>query len=199
LHFSFKSNIIQFCNRTIIIEGGTNLTFLHKSTTLFPSNPKFGFTGGVSLQYNFSGRFGFKTAINFERRITKVATKSTEFNVVSVDNRHHARFDYITIPLMARITWVDKGKFYYFNAGPHLGYLFRQVNDFNGDITDNTAVFNNFDVGLSLGVGSMFPINKNLYLTTEVRNNLGLRDMLNTDNSIKTNAVNLLAGIVYRL
>ena len=192
------------------IEGGTNLTFLHKNTTAFPSNPGFGFAGGVSFQYNFSGRIGIKTGINFERRITKGSLEFTDENGQSLGTtRTNAHFDYMVVPVMGRLTWADKGKFYYINAGPHIGYLLRQINDLGAGyvvndnlvlVENNTAIFENFDIGISAGVGAMFPINQKLYLTTEVRSNLGLRDMMpNPDNSIKTHSVNLMAGIAYRL
>lgn len=182
------------------IEGGTNLTFLHKHTSLFPPNQRFGFASGVSFQYNFSKRVGIKTGINFERRIITERFEFIDENGQIIgDTRYNVRFDYVIVPLMGRITWANKGKFYYVNAGPHMGYLLRQTEELGGFVTDNTDVFENLDIGLSVGFGSMIPINQNLYLTLEIRNNLGLRDMLTTDQSIKTNAVNILAGIAYRL
>ena len=184
------------------VEGGTNLTFLHKNTTFLPFGQALGFTGGLSLQYNLSERIGIKTGINFERRVTTVRVDLTDANgqpdgVII----HNARFDYMIVPLMGKITWENKGKLYYVNAGPHLGYLSRQSNSNVHTYIDgySRGELNHLDIGISTGIGAMFPINQNIYLTTEVRSNLGLRDMLTTDLTIKTNAVNLLAGIAYRL
>lgn len=186
----------------ISVESGTNLTFLHKNTTSFSSNPALGFAGGIAIQYNLSERIGIKTGIHFERRITKGSLEVTDENGMPDGNiSANTRFDYMAVPLMAKITWENKGKFYYVNAGPQVGYLFRHIDNFRDyNSIDNTALFHNFDIGLSAGVGSMFPINQNLYLTTEIRGNLGLRDMLiDADQSVKINSINLLAGILYRL
>jgi len=184
------------------IEGGTNLTFLHKNTISSPSNQRLGFTGGLAVQYNLSERIGIKSGINFERRITTGLIELRDQNGMPEGTiRRNTYFDYMVIPVMGRMTWENKGKFYYVNAGPHVGYLFRQIDNFPDYITsNNTNLYRNFDIGISAGIGAMFPINQNVYLTTEVRSNLGLRDMIpDPDQSIKTNSVNLMAGITYRL
>jgi len=67
---------------------------------------------------------------------------------------------------------------------------------------DNTDNFERLDFGIATGLGVNFPIRNNIFMSLEVRNNLGLSNIsslpVGNDGKIKTNSTNLLIGIAYK-
>jgi hypothetical protein len=120
----------------------------------------------------------------------------------------HSNFDYLTIPILGRLTFGKKIEFYV-NAGPYLGYLLKQkdITEASGEYPkteiDNTDNFEKLDFGLTTGLGMNYPLLEKLLLTVEIRNNLGLTNTSSlpvaNDGSIKTNSTSLLIGVTYRL
>jgi hypothetical protein len=207
-----------FCSSAIIgqtnkfdvgLEGGPSLTSLRGNDILEKYNdPTVGFSIGLAFQYNFPKLISIRTNIAFERKGAIAKNKaSDEFGNPIGEITTHTNFDYLTIPLFARLTIGNKMKFFV-NVGPYFSYLIKQtsktdaINEFPKSKTDNTSNFTRIDLGLTTGLGAGLPINDKLLITLEIRNNLGLYNISShpvaNDGTIKTNSTNLLFGIAYK-
>jgi hypothetical protein len=171
-------------------------------------DPSFGFSYGAAFQYNFPRLISLRTNVSFERKgFTAPFTTTDLTGTPTGEETIHENFDYITIPLLTRISIGEKIHFFA-NVGPYIGYLIKQAQvtemtedhpRYEGEATDN---FNKIDYGLTAGIGSRIPIKHKLFLSIEIRNNLGFpnisaRPVVN-NGAIKTNSSNLLLGIEYR-
>ena len=189
-------------------ELGTSLNSLYGNDVLDDNEISFGFSGGLTFQYNFTGLVSLRTNISFERKgfATKIQLTDELGNSIG-EVTSQSNFDYLTIPLLARFTFGKKIHFFV-NAGPYLGYLLKEK-----DITEafgeyqklesvNTDRFERLDFGITTGLGVIFSIQDKLLLTVEIRNNLGLVNIsslpVTNDGSIKTISTNLLIGIAYK-
>lgn len=168
----------------------------------------FGFSSGLTFQYNFPKLISIRTNISFERKgLTTKGTATDEYGNEIGEITFHSNFDYLAMPLLGRLTLGKKIKFF-LNAGPYLGYLIKQndVTEAFGEYPkteiDNTDNFERFDFGLATGLGINFPIRNKIFISFEIRNNLGLSNISSipvvNDGTIKTNSTNLLIGIVYK-
>ena len=147
--------------------------------------------------------------ITYERKGAVAKLDATDINGFQIGEINtHSNFDYLTVPLLARLNFGSKLKFFV-NAGSYFGYLIKHTsvteafNEFPESTTDNTANFKRFDVGLTGGIGCGLPIKDNFIMTMEVRHNLGLYNTselpIANDGKIMTNSTNLLIGFAYRL
>ncbi|MCX2738531.1 porin family protein [Pontibacter anaerobius] len=198
----------QSNNLSIGIEGGVNHSSLrgndHDSQLV--RDPGIGFTAGVSFTYGITDALSLHSGLLYER-------KSTRFKLHYVDptgttpstTKAHSNFDYLVLPVLARVTYGNKAKFY-INAGPYLGYLIQQVDKakaVSSTTFSNIEHYNRLDLGLTAGLGAGMPINNNSMLTLELRQNLGLYNISKASESVnsdmKTRSTNLLLGIAYTI
>ena len=205
--------VVVFCSSLLFgqtnkinigLEIGPSLRSLRGNDYLKNNDISFGFSGGLTFQYNFTKLLSLRTNISFERKgLTKKIQATDELGKPIGEITIQSNFDYLTIPLLARFTFGKKIHFFV-NAGPFMGYLLKQkeVVEAFEDYTDNTDDFKRLDFGITTGLGMSIPIQDKLLLTVEIRNNLG---MVNTshisianDGSIKTISTSLLFGIAYR-
>jgi len=191
------------------IEGGPSLASLRGNDFIKDFNdPTIGFSCGLTFQYNFQKLISIRTNIAFERKGSKSKIRATAIAGNPVGEiTTHSNFDYLTLPILARLTFGNKVKFFV-NVGPYLGYLIKQtyvtdaINEFPKSKTDNTSNFKRIDLGLTTGLGAGLPLNDKLLITLEIRNNLGLYNISSlpvaNDGTIKTNSTNLMFGIAYK-
>ncbi len=192
------------------IEGGPSLTSIRGNDFLAEFQyPTIGYSGGLSLQYNFPKLVSIRTNISYERKGVVAKFNATDINgSVIGEIKTHTFFDYLTIPLLTRFNFGSKIKFF-INAGPYFGYLIKntniteEFNEFPEYISENTDDYQKFDFGLTGGLGCMLPIKNNFSLSLEIRNNLGLKNInqgiVFDDVQILMNSTNLLIGFAYRL
>ncbi len=103
------------------LEGGPSLTsFDGKERFKNNHSTKVGYAIGLSLQYDISKIFSIRTGVGFEKKGYKLRLTNPFLNVDVIEIRYH--FDYLTAPLLARITLGNKYKFFA-NAGPYFAYL----------------------------------------------------------------------------
>ena len=168
----------------------------------------FGFSSGLTFQYNFPKFLSIRTNISFERKgLTTKGMATDEYGNEIGEITFHSNFNYLTVPLLGRLTIGKKIKFFV-NAGPYVGYLIKQkdVTEAFGDNpkteTDNTDNFEKLDFGITTGLGASFPIYNRLLISLEIRNNLGLTNISSVpvvnDGVIKTNSTNFLIGVAYK-
>lgn len=191
------------------LEMGPSLISLRGNDIIDKNNDlSFGFSSGLTFQYNFPKLISIRTNISFERKgLTTQGTATDQYGNQIGEITFHSNLDYLTIPILGRLTFGKKINIFV-NAGPYIGYLIKQtdVTEAFGEHpkteTDNTDNFKRIDFGITTGLGARFPIKKKLFLSVEIRNNLGITNISSVsvvnDGAIKTNSTNLLIGIEYR-
>lgn len=187
----------------IKLKGNDYLDANYKST--------LGFAAGFSFQVLIpKSSCSFKTNIFYERKgaISDDILFTNSLGHVTSTTHNSISLTYITIPAMLHLR--TKGRIGLFvNAGAYAGFLLKDEAT-NGArdtlpelITDNTANDNKLDGGFCLGVGLEIPIQEKFTFSLEVRDNIGSYDINNAAHSrggtVKTNAINLLVGVSYRI
>ena len=175
--------------------------------------PSIGFSGGLFFQYGFQKNLSIRTNISFERKGSLTDMTITDPNGFIIGQYAPPNyFDYLTIPILLRTTFGSRVK-YFINAGSFCGFLIKQTIVYKDIIegnakhtkstSDNTSQYKRFDTGISVGFGIFIPIKKKFAISFEIRNNLGLLNVMkrpaNNNNTIKTNSTNLLIGFTYKL
>lgn len=186
------------------IEGGPNWSNISRER--FKSDYKtlaYG-SGGFTFHYHFSKLFSLKTGLNYEARgfeypITFTYPDHTEYPWFST------RFDFLTIPLMARLTLGEKVQFF-LNAGAYYSLLLDKRGHLEGDEPGFNKKHNYYlnsyqkkDFGLSAGIGVGIPLNENWKLSLETRANLGFVTFTSEVPSKSWSSYNVLLGISYRV
>jgi len=191
------------------LEVGPSLTSLRGNDVLDKNNDlSFGFSSGLTFQYNFPKLISIRTNISFERKSSTSQVSATDQNGDQIGEiTYHSYFDYLTIPILGRLTFGKKINFFV-NAGPYIGYLIKltDIIEAYGEHPkrefDDTDYYKRTDLGITTGLGARFPIKNKLFLSIEIRNNFGLTNISSftvvNDGAIKTNSTNLLFGIEYR-
>lgn len=181
-------------------EGGAGIRSIRLNMSNLDSIKKseIGFVGGLTGQYNINEMLSLKLAAEFERKGAKFesATGKEQFN-----------YDYLSIPLLLKTKFGNKIKFF-INAGPFVAILLKAKQKSNNtnmtpdaDITD---LYKKTEIGISGGAGVIIPVGRTINISFEVRDNFGLTDILKEGSStngttVKTNNVNLMAGISFLL
>ena len=208
----FSSSFIfgQINKMEIGLEMGPSLKTLYGNDVIENYNDlSFGFSSGLTFQYNFPKLVSIRTNISFERKgLTAKGISTDKYGNEIGEGTIHVNFDYLTMPILGRLTFGKKIN-YFVNAGPYLGYLIKQndvteaIGEYPKSETDNTDNFERLDFGITAGLGISFPISSKIFISFEIRNNLGLLNISSipvmNDASIKTNSTNLLIGIVYKI
>lgn len=191
------------------IEGSPSLIFLRGNDFIDTKHEAtIGFSAGFFFQYNFERIISLRANIAFERKGSVLTTQVADIHGNSIGKfTTHSNFNYLTLPVLVRATFGEKVQ-YFANAGPYLGYLIKQTFVTKGDniptiTADNTSQDKRFDIGLTTGLGLLFPIKQKITLTFEVRNNLGLYNVseapIANGGTIKTNSTNFIFGFTYKL
>ena len=213
------------------IEGGpnkstlnfTNIQVDYAGNPMIQLNPISSYSVGYFFQYNFSKHLSLRTNVSFER---KGSLRFFELNQKFGPTAFY-KLDYLVVPLLFRATWGKKINFFV-NAGPYLGLLLQEMtvteeknNGTPQERYDGTFFYKSFDYGISAGLGLSFPIGKNFKISTEIRNNTGLSNIIydetydlwyeswfpshlfwssyEENHTIKTRSLSFLVGFAYLL
>jgi len=190
------------------VETGPSAIFLRGN--FFPSGvygARIGYASGISFQYNRNSHVSFRTGIHFQRKGAQLKLPFTDANGNEIQgSRTRSNFDYLTMSFLTRISF-GKQRRIFLNAGPYTGYLIQQT-----DITtssgskfrvshNHTRTYDRIDLGIASGFGATLPIRESLVMSVEVRNNLGLINLVapsTDDGTLRTNSTVLLLGLAYR-
>ena len=159
-----------------------------------------GFSGGLYLNYHINKRFSIKSGISYERKGFGDSFYATLANGQAFGVLESSRtFDYLILPLLIRTNFGNKIR-YFLNGGPYIGYLTSQQSEINlpnsPTITGVKFTDRKFDLGISTGLGSSFPLNELFSISVEARNNLAIISLVN-GATINTNSTNFIFGITY--
>lgn len=206
------------------IEGGPNVSpfmenkpYGQNDLTYSSIQPGFSGSAGFSFQWNSPKHFSLRTGIIFQQNNYSFNTNYSDVGIGIGGNgkgKHH--FDYLTLPILARFTYGQKIRFF-FNTGLFAGLLTKQTEFSEGIMyypygggfassyknkVSNISDYKNFDLGVIAGIGLSIPIQKRLYLSLELRDNFGITNILYSNyykRTLRTNSLNLLMGISYKL
>jgi hypothetical protein len=204
------NSYVQNMRLIIGLEGGINGTFsyrdfAHRQEYDFPyqtyeykNYPNSGYSYGLSLQWNFRNRLSIRSGLSLDyKSIVSLTDYNLNYNpYIFYKVRQTSSFEYLTIPLMAKLTFGKKVQFFG-NAGIFLAFLVKQNNHLETEVSSyfgtpvpqpgesysNMANLRKLDAGISGGAGIAVPIGKHLLISAEWRHYLGLRNSWKPDYS----------------
>lgn len=201
------------------LEGGPGARILFGNEALKQSQQQaLGFALGVNTEYRFTSRISLRSGIYFELKggQTGIITYYEPNDPIvirrgqaqKIEFRSRDNYNFITLPLLFKVK-LGKEKHWYLNAGASLGYLMR-VRDVtlikHGETRRNKPYNNYFSIEYAalFGVGYETRINQKWKGHLEIRNHLGLNNLLDHPNivgngSLQTNSCYLLVGMTYTL
>ena len=206
---SVSNSFSQSSRSTVGFEGGSSFVTVYGNAIAGENrSAAFRFSGGFSYQYRISDLFALRTNLFFERKGNKVIIDDMILGV-PVDITGHNYYNYLTVPLLCRVTFGKKIKFFA-NAGPYAGALLSErsiaeTTSKDQPRTESTDIerYERMDYGISSGIGMNFKLLEDISLGFELRNNLGLRNISKrpvlNDGTIKNNTTSLLIGISFNL
>lgn len=178
------------------IEGGPGVCFIYWVKNYWTtSDAAAGFTTSAFFQWNITQRFALRPGLAFEQK-GSTDTYQDYFGEVF---QSRLRSRWIALPVLARFSFGKKIRFF-IDSGPYVGYALQLQSFYSNSASstefesDYTRSGHRFDAGLCLGIGIAFPISKNLGLSIEARDNLGL---VKAEASQRYNATYLMAGVCY--
>jgi len=191
------------------IIGGPSITYLRSSAKNSKISPNIGFYAGVSAQYNFNKYCALHTEMAFERKgdATKVTLTDINGNVIGTP-KFTFQYNCLTLPVLFRASFGEKVKFF-LNAGPYVSYLLKAeyknilgYNSSDGNNFNETSYLHKIDVGITQGLGIIIPVQNKLYLSCELRDNLGIVGLFKSTNYSNGQSYNhslaLLFGLNYK-
>ncbi len=199
------------------LQAGPNLTAMRFKNDQIQNSTKADYSGscGLFLQYNITDMFALRIDPGYEgwRYKFKDAMATDNSGNVIGTVKAHATFDYITIPVLAKINFGGGDRHNnndghitgFVHAGPSFNLLLKEkyVVKFQ-DQTEkqtNTENYKTLNMGVVAGIGLAIPLQDNIALSFELRNNFGLTNINKNTNEnwgIKTNSTSLLVGLCYK-
>jgi len=192
------------------VEGGFSAASLRGNEIIdMHHKSRIGYSGGVFGQFNFKKVISIRTGAYFENKGSLTESAMTDQTGQSLGTiRIKQNFDFITIPLLVRATFGKKLN-YFVNVGAYYGILLKQTEsmdpfqDYPEMTFDRTHNYKRDEVGISTGLGLSYTFKFPLAISFEVRNNLGLTNTsrlpVYKGGTIKTNNLNFLFGVCYKL
>jgi hypothetical protein len=191
------------------IESGGGVSRLYGKALNAEFKVQPGFTGGFTFQYDLNKVFSVKTGIYYDRKnaLENVPVQNLD-SLATMGTLSVARgFDYLTLPLLFRAGFGEKTKVF-INTGPYVGLLlgsrvrFSAIHDLPPMQFDNPDIYKSVDLGLSVGVGISYPVQR-WVVSAEARGNAGFINVFKTYHtdlwSATLNTANLVLGVAYKL
>ena len=187
------------------ISGGPSLTYSRGNDGLKEfGQPTFGYAGGVTLQYNFPKIVSLRTNVSYVKKGHKLKIETTDAQGQPLGDLliGEASFDYLTLPILARVSFGKKFKFFA-NIGPYFGFLINYAEKRYSFFLEESNVddFKRFDTGITGGIGVSLTVKDRFIVSLEARHNLGLynisKQTINNDGSLIPNSAELLIGFAY--
>jgi hypothetical protein len=136
----------------------------------FDPEVRNGFNAALSGEYYFSGTWGLKTKVTYDRK----GYDQVPFQHGAYVYATNYSMDYITIPVMAN--WhFGRTKNWYLNFGPYVGFLVASKEE--GFDTPTTGMYNKTDAGLAYGIGVKIPVGSFIKIFIEFEGQGGMSDV----------------------
>jgi hypothetical protein len=182
---------------------GTNFSNIRGNKEADKSTTGTNFLIGFSVEEKVYNKVHFFANINYERKSIISEAFSYDFFDPVIGSKIidvKTTFQYITLPVMAKI-FLDRKNKIFVNLGIFGGYLLAVSENTNNSLKKSD--FNDFDAGLNIGIGTTFSVNKNSNLNLWLQDNYGLVNISNVpvvDNgTIKTNSISLVLNLDFKL
>jgi len=163
------------------------------------------YIAGVSAEYSFTDVFSIVVQPRYD-------VKGNSFKVPLTDEKGNPtgeltlrnNLSYLSLPILLQAKLGTKVKFI-INAGTYVSYLVAAKRKFS---TSNPLFpkektkdeFKKTDAGISFGLGAEFPITKQIHLTAQITNDVGLVDISDLGGiplKVHNNSTALLLGLSY--
>lgn len=191
------------------ISGGGGLSILYNQhpyqNPRTPDKAPYGSTDfGLSYQYNFPQIVSIRAELNLERKgdemySTTNVNLNPEGQLQQVSSYDYDRFNYLTLPVMARLSFGKRIQFFT-DLGVYGAALFNATRVTNtstslsgsnfttesGTTTYMNNGLHNLDAGVVTGVGLSVPVWRGIMFNVEARNNVGLVN-INANNEFYGN------------
>lgn len=174
---------------------GANLFNLNQEQDKFfeDFNRKLGYTIGLSIEFKIHENLSLLSNINYDRKIIE----SNNFvvlddfgNATSLNRKIKIKFSYINIPILIRYSF-GANKSMYANAG---GFYNHSINIKSKSVINETGentstfeygdVIQDYDYGVSIGIGHKFNLTENNRFSIELRNDFGIANIAKEPSSI---------------
>lgn len=164
-------------------QGGTASMLLFQPTV--KQDILFGYNGGLLFRYVTERGKALQVEVNYSQR-----------GWAEKEGLYARQISYLEIPVLMHLYFGKKTSFF-FNLGPKASFLLNEKVLYNK--TENSskeqhthAVYNNFDYGVTLGIGFQFAIKKQMF-GLETRANFSLNNVFsdNKKNSYYNNSNNM--------
>jgi hypothetical protein len=204
---------------------GTAYASFRGSDIIDGTKSEFGSMGGVSFEYFLTSHFSLKSNLNLENKNNSYSGIKNVFSIdyegkpilQSFNIKNKNSYKYLALSTMAKY-YFGKNSSFFINGG----FFYARLNkyDVETDIKEIPYIeeretqrtnyplaeaFDGSDYGLVFGIGKSFSLNDKFGLSIEVRDNLGLRNVIegtvrySASGDIKTNSVNLLLGFEMKI
>ena len=193
-HASFSQNEMR-----VGVNSGATLSKFRGNDIIKNTNPGIGFLIGLSFEYSLSQNISLKTNLNYSRKSFSNTSNGFELHgFSSKEIKTRTNYDYLELPILIKYV-VDNSERFFVNGGPFLGYLLKAESKTKGFLDNDSTVLNKkMDLGLSIGIGTIFRFDDKNNLSIELRNNLGLINISDVkvyrNETVKTNSLNLILG-----
>ncbi len=152
---------------------------------------KSGAIGGMFITYSILNTFAITTKLLYYQKGASFGSNDTKQTL-----------NYIEVPIIGRFFLNKEGKFRpNIFVGPSLGFLTGATNKVGSndrvDIDSYQDIFNNFDFGVTGGLGLNFLISRETYFIIDARYTQGLSDLSKADGNVNNNSFGLTAGLSF--
>jgi hypothetical protein len=198
----------QTIQKTISIYGGPTISTFLISANSDNFKSKIGFTAGLSFDQYFNQNYSIIGKLGFERKGASLGefVRTSEDGKVLGKFTSELNYDYLTAAVLYNMSTGEKTKFY-LNIGPTFNYLLRAISELKmigGSMSstneDFTEYKKRYEMGISLGVGVMIPVQDKIDLDLGIFCNYGLSNTRQDDNFVERNiSYCLQVGAKYKL
>jgi Outer membrane protein beta-barrel domain len=163
------------------------------------------FTGNFNIEYSFSSSLSLQSEIGFSKIMASQNEIAYE-GTTNIPYKFTFNYDYLNIPLTAKLSTTGKIKFYLF-AGPYVGFLLKyyvvrsSISNIEPEQTYNTNKGYN-DLGISFGLGSNIPLTNRIEINLQIKTDYGLTNINGAEyfwEKLYTQSLGLLVGLKYKL
>lgn len=163
-------------------------------------NPKIAFLAGVNSEFMLREKIFLTADLYFERKTSESDVFGRDL-ISERDLYFIFQNDYIVLPIQVKFEFKKYDSFY-LSAGFYMAYL---VNSYfydgfqSGSSSDK---FEKMDYGICIGFGKTFNITPNSRINLELRESLGVQNVINNtyfNGSVNTNSLSLICGYSFDL
>ena len=171
--------------------GLTNMT--GSASEITNLSPDIGYTLGINFEQEFSERTSLNLNLLYSRKNVRRGYNTLPNYPINQENDYlKMSFDYLELPVTIRYEVVSKSDFF-INGGVYISYLLNtKLSEDN--IPPNllaTPWTEKVDYGLSFGIAKKISINQNNKLVLELRDNIGMKNLVDSDSqyNLKSNTL----------